>query len=751
MDPPTNSFLPVFIHEVLSRSDPPAVDVIELFNPNAVPADISGWFVSDDLATPKKYRVPNGTIIGAGAFLAFDETHFNSVPGMPPSFAVSSIGDEVFVFSGNGTNVTGWLDGQSFGAAESGVSFGRYTNSQGTLHFVAQSSTTFGSHNALPKVGPVVVTEIMYHPPDLPIVGDNSQDEFIELANLTGAPVPLFDPANPTNTWRLRSGVDFNFPTNITLPAGGFALVVSFHSTTNVAVAAFRSRFDVPTNIPVFGPWSGKLDNSGESIALYKPDAPIAPGGEAPYVLVERIDYSDQLPWPVVADGIGGALQRRTLAAYGNDVTNWAGAAPTGGRVFTPGGAPVITAQPANVAILAGSTVVISLTVTGASPFAYQWQFNSNNIVGANGPSLLLPNVQLSQSGAYRVIVLGAGGSVTSDNALLTVFEPPSVTQQPSNVFVRVPPDTAMSPTRSAVFTVSGATANPPLAYRWRVHGTNIPLDTTNMFGLTTNRLVITNVLFEHAGLYSCALTDGNGTVFSSEAVLGIPPFLISISSPQIVPEGADISVSAVVQASPSPFLYSWRRGTPVITSFNSTEGTNFATWNSITAGYVLTNNMVSSNFPLRLVFTNLATSAGGLALLNNNAFITVLADSDRDGIPNTVEIALGLDPMLASDGSGDLDGDGMTNADEYRAGTDPSDRNNYFKTEIMAGSGSARVHFTAVSNRTYTVQFTDALPAGAWFRLADVLARSTNRVEILPDPQWTARRFYRAITPRQP
>jgi hypothetical protein len=48
--------------------------------------------------------------------------------------------------------------------------------------------------------------------------------------------------------------------------------------------------------------------------------------------------------------------------------------------------------------------------------------------------------------------------------------------------------------------------------------------------------------------------------------------------------------------------------------------------------------------------------------------------DIDGDGLPNDWESSLGLNPDLATDGQGDLDGDGATNAQEYRAGTDATD-----------------------------------------------------------------------------
>jgi len=47
--------------------------------------------------------------------------------------------------------------------------------------------------------------------------------------------------------------------------------------------------------------------------------------------------------------------------------------------------------------------------------------------------------------------------------------------------------------------------------------------------------------------------------------------------------------------------------------------------------------------------------------------------DADGDGMPNAWEIAHGLNPLDASDASGDPDGDGISNLQEYLNGTDPN------------------------------------------------------------------------------
>jgi len=191
-----------------------------------------------------------------------------------------------------------------------------------------------GASNAYPLIGPIVVTEIMYHPPDIiagGVTNDNTVDEFIELKNVTPNCVPLFDPNYSTNGWRLRDAVDFDFDTNHVLPPGGSLLVVSFDPVTNLtALAQFRARYG--TNSLLVGPWSGKLDNSSERIELYKPDPPQLAGADAgfvPYVLVEKVEYADRGAWQTNADGHGASLQRVNPLLYGNDPLNWLAVAPT--------------------------------------------------------------------------------------------------------------------------------------------------------------------------------------------------------------------------------------------------------------------------------------------------------------------------------------------------------------------------------------------------------------------------------------
>jgi len=110
-------------------------------------------------------------------------------------------------------------------------------------------------------------------------------------------------------------------------------LVVDFAPTDTVRLNAFMAAYGLSGLTPgvdIVGPWSGKLNNSGESVELYAFDSP--PLGETfnPKVLVDRVVYSDDAPWPTSADG-GGLSLHRAGAVFGNDPANWTAGTPSPG------------------------------------------------------------------------------------------------------------------------------------------------------------------------------------------------------------------------------------------------------------------------------------------------------------------------------------------------------------------------------------------------------------------------------------
>jgi hypothetical protein len=85
---------------------------------------------------------------------------------------------------------------------------------------------------------------------------------------------------------------------------------------------------------------------------------------------------------------------------------------------------PQIRTQPVDQIALQGTTVTFAVRAFGSLPLAYQWQHNEIPIPNGTNRTLLLTDVQLSDSGGYRVVVTNALGPVTSVMATLDVREP---------------------------------------------------------------------------------------------------------------------------------------------------------------------------------------------------------------------------------------------------------------------------------------------------------------------------------------
>ncbi len=568
--PGESNYLPpvsALINETLTHTDPPLEDAIELYNPTGAALSLGGWFLSNSADDFKKYRIPNGTLLPAGSFLVFYENQFNG-PGAATPFTLNSAhGDQIWLSAADGLgNLTGVRATVSFGAGENGVSFGRFQTSIGA-EFTALSGRSFGvdspasveqfrtgtgAGNAAPKIGPVVITELMYHPPDIGGTNDDTLNEYIELYNSSGSPVLMYDPAFPTNQWRLQDGVSFTF-TNISIPAGAYVLVVSFDPVANPAqLAAFQGRYGLSAAVPVYGPYIGKLSNSGEAVELVKPDAPQAAphpdAGFVPYIRVDRVVYGTGLPWPSGADGspggIGLSLQRRDAAAYGNEPLNWLAGSPTPGAANGAAfiSLPVINQQPQTTAGLAGATASFSVSAAGAA-LKYQWRLNGVSISGATNALLALGNIQSANEGSYTVFVSNPAGSVLSSGATLTVTAPPTITQQPQTQVAAA----GSSVTFSVLATGGG------LNYQWRFNGSSLT-------GATNSSLTLNNVQSSQAGPYSVVITNAFGPAVSDNAYLVMASPGIT-QQPQSRTNYTTTTATFTVGASgDAPLSYQWRK-----------------------------------------------------------------------------------------------------------------------------------------------------------------------------------------------
>jgi hypothetical protein len=301
----------VLVNEVLAHTDWPQTDAIELYNPTNVAVNLGGWWLSDDLAAPRRFMIPSNTVIPANGYLVIYEDNDADTNNVPPpeyfgrEFRLSSLGEEVRLSS----PTLRWVHGFRFGASANGASFGRYVTSEGREIFTPQKALTLGATNAGPRTGPVVFTEIMYHPPD-------GKPEYLELKNITNAAVKLYDQLNPSNTWQMTDGISFVFPTGMTLQAGQYLILAETNE------AAFRAAWNPPADTPVLGPYGGRLNNAGETLELSRPDLPNL-DGFVPMVGFERLFYKSTPAWPFGADGTGAAFERIADNAFGDDPANW--------------------------------------------------------------------------------------------------------------------------------------------------------------------------------------------------------------------------------------------------------------------------------------------------------------------------------------------------------------------------------------------------------------------------------------------
>jgi hypothetical protein len=861
-DDPPSDIPPVVINEILPQPSPPRPASIELHNPTAAPVNVGGWFLSDDPAQPGKFRIPDATVLEPGSFLVVTEADFNPQPGVPPSFALNALGGTLYLFSGDSAhNLTGYSHGVEFGVATGGVSFGRHLISTGEEQWPAQSAPTSGAANAGPSVGPVVINEIMYHP-------EPGYDEFLELRNVAGTNVALFDSAFPTNTWKL-AGLGYSFPLGTVLPAGDFLLLVALDPDS------FRAKYGVPAGVQILGPYGGALDNGGERLRLERPGTPLTDTNGAtvvPYLVVDEVRFSPTFPWPVNADGQGPSLQRCAPMAYGNEPTNWfsSGITPGAENVFNLAPAVTLLSPPDGAVFAAPAAFTVAVQATDGDGVIAKVEFFRDGLkVGEAASGTCSLGVTNLAAGTYTFTIKARDNrqSTTSVSLTVTVTPPPVGTGTglwaeyfddlnfSGTRLARIdptvnfdwgggPPDPALGadmfsvrwtgqvqprfsgrftfftrtddgvrlwvdnqflidnwtdhgPTEDsgglnleagrrydlrmeyyengggAVATLSWAAADlpkeiipatqlyanrqatiltqpqslvarlaatvtfsvtadgtPPLAYQWFFSGEKLS-------GATADTLTLSNTQPAQAGSYWVVITNPDCSLTSQVATLVIATAPVYARQPQsqTVLVGDTVTFSVTVTGTP-PLGYRWRKNGMTIVPYGA--GTSTLTF---------TNVQLTNAGSYTAVVTNPISS--GLA--SAAAILTVLVDSDADRMPDTWEAAHGLNANM-NDASLDPDHDGMTNLEEYIAGTNPQDASSYLKVYSLTVSNTVRrLSFLALSNKTYAVQYRTALTPGPWQTLTNVMAGSTNRLEVITDPAALGSRFYRLMTPDGP
>ncbi len=306
---------PVVVSEVLAHS-PATRDWVELYNTSDKVIDITGWQIEDQQQNLFTFG-PDTRIEPRGYLIVYQGTQL--------PFGFEARGDVIVLRSAIQGLATGYGQSHVLRGVLTDVTLVRHVNSVGLVELVPSVASTPGGANAPIVVSPVVITEIMYAP-----LNGNTPGRYVEIANASAAPVALTD-AGAGLSWSL-GGLPFcriPLETPVVLPPGGRFL---FAQDPNTLVQMYP---DIPLEVEIVGPWSGRLPDDDGKVSLYAPNVP-----DRRRVEVDSVTYNRGYPlaqddWPLywspTANGQGDSLHRRSLTAYGNDPNNWQAGPPTPG------------------------------------------------------------------------------------------------------------------------------------------------------------------------------------------------------------------------------------------------------------------------------------------------------------------------------------------------------------------------------------------------------------------------------------
>lgn len=128
--------------------------------------------------------------------------------------------------------------------------------------------------------------------------------------------------------------------------------------------------------------------------------------------------------------------------------------------------------------------------------------------------------------------------------------------------------------------------------------------------------------------------------------------------------------------------------------------------------------------------------------------------DADGDGVgdagDNCPEASNAGQSDLDGDGIGDAcdpdrDGDGMPDADEVIADTNPSDSNSIWQLNVIQISSPVQVMFQSSTGRLYTLQYSDRMIDDHWSEVeGQSFLPGTGLIQVLTDTNLPAERYYR-------
>jgi subtilisin-like proprotein convertase family protein len=212
-------------------------------------------------------------------------------------------------------------------------------------------------------------------------------------------------------------------------------------------------------------------------------------------------------------------------------------------------------------------------------------------------------------------------------------------------------------------------------------------------------------------------------------------------------------STTATIRGTINPLgvasTYAFKLGTsPTYSDSQPSQPAGSGT-SAVTETLTLVGLKPATTYHYRLSGTNSAgDSLGGSDMTFNTA---AFVDTDGDLMPNDYESANNLDPSNFNDAGFDADGDGLTNYQEYTAGTNPQAAGSVLRITLTQRSGDdINITFPSVFGKRYQLQTTNNL-GSPWtsltnnipgtgqpvtvtdFAVTDTMAKRFYRVQVLP------------------
>lgn len=217
--------------------------------------------------------------------------------------------------------------------------------------------------------------------------------------------------------------------------------------------------------------------------------------------------------------------------------------------VVTVNPTTTITVQPISRTKCEGDGVVFTVGATGSS-LVYDWRFNNVSMGLPGSPTLTLNGLtKAANEGTYTCVVTGDCGAQTSTPAVLIINRNTSVTA----------PVISTNPVcQGGSTTISVSATGDGLTYLWTKDGQ--PITGSNVSGINTPDLIISNTLITDGGAYTCTVSGSCGSQTSSAALLQVNQATVITLQPvgQTLCEGDNVQFM-VSATGTEPLSYQWR------------------------------------------------------------------------------------------------------------------------------------------------------------------------------------------------